>query len=166
VILTYSIVHIDLGHLAANSISILVAGQLIWWRHKEPGRVTFILLLAGILAGGVAILVFIPGESIGASAADLPLTVFAISDAISINVSGGEKKLKIAAYWIIGIIMAVMMSASMLPSDVSGNEALTAGVIIGFLFLLFDDRSIGYRSELKEKYGRSGVRVCDGRIFS
>jgi membrane associated rhomboid family serine protease len=40
VILIYSVVHIDLGHLTANMIGIIVAGQIIWWRHKKPGRVT------------------------------------------------------------------------------------------------------------------------------
>jgi membrane associated rhomboid family serine protease len=151
VILTYSIVHIDLGHLAANMIGIVVTGQIIWWRHKEPGKVTFILLLAGIIAGGVAILAFIPGESIGASAAVQPLTVFAIGDAFMINARGGEKKLKIAAYWIIGIIMAIVMATSMIPSNVSGDEAHVAGVIIGFLFLFFDDRNYVYRNKVEDQ---------------
>ena len=116
------------------------------------------LLLAGILAGGVAILAFIRGEFIGASAAVQPLTVFAASDAFTINGSGGEKKLKIAAYWITGIIMMFIMAESMYPSDITGNEAHTAGVIIGFLFLLFDDRSIGYRSKVKGKGSRRAGR--------
>lgn len=136
-IVTYSLFHSNLEHLATNSFWILFAGQIIWWQHKKPGITTLIVLIAGILAGGLACIAFISGESIGSSAGASALFVFAITDTYSV-IFGKEKKLKRIAYLIFMLLMLWEMTINMLPSEGVGYQAHIAGVVMAFLLLIFE----------------------------